>query len=318
VTLYILRRLFAIALILVAVSILVFAIVNLLPGSVANLILGQFASDAEVHALEVRLGLADPLWFQYLRWAGGLVHGDLGSSLVMERPVAPVLVAALGRSAILALSALLLVALIGIGLGVGAALRHGRAFDHAVAVLGYLGISVPEFFWGIVIILLFAGYLGWLPATGYEPLEDGLGPFLAHLAAPVATLVLGYLAHVLRLTRSAMLETLRAPYVMAARARGVPERTVVIRHALRNALLPTITVLALDLGSLMGGIVVIETVFAYPGLGRLLVFSIQRHDIPIIEAAILAVAAIYALANLAADLAYAWLNPQIRYGRSVA
>src|SRR5262249_46825235 len=157
----------AVALILVALSVLVFGVVNLLPGSVANLILGQFASDAEVHALEVRLGLTDPLPVQYLRWAAGLLHGDLGTSLVMERPVAPVLIAAILRSATLAGIALLLIAVLGIGLGVFAALRRGKAADHVIAVASYLGIAVPEFFWGIVIILLFAGYLNWLPATGY-------------------------------------------------------------------------------------------------------------------------------------------------------
>lgn len=317
-TLYVLRRLLYMAVTLVAISILIFAITNLLPGSVANLILGQFASDEQIHALELRLGLTDPLPEQYLRWAGRIIHGDLGTSLVMERPVGPVLLDAIGRSAILALVSLGLIALIGIGLGIVGALRQGRPIDHALGVVSYLGISVPEFFWGIVVILLFAGYLHVLPATGYEPLEAGFGTWLLHILAPVMTLVFAYLAHVMRLTRSSMLETLRAPYVMAARAKGLPERVVILHHALRNALLPTITVLALDFGSLMGGIVVVETVFAYPGLGRLLIFSIQRHDIPMVQAGILTVAAIYALANLAADLAYAWLNPKIRYGRSLA
>jgi peptide/nickel transport system permease protein len=199
-----------------------------------------------------------------------------------------------------------------------AALRHNGPLDHAVSVGTYLGIAVPEFFWAIVVILVFAATLGWLPASGYEPVAAGFWVWLKHLIGPTVTLVFAHLAHVSRLTRSSMIEVLKSPYVTAARAKGLPERIVVLRHALRNALLPTITVLALDIGRLIGGIVVIETVFAYPGLGRLLVFSIQSRDIPTLQAAILVVAAVFALANLAADLLYAWLNPRIRYGRSIA
>jgi peptide/nickel transport system permease protein len=201
---------------------------------------------------------------------------------------------------------------------VAAALRHGRPLDHGVSVGTYLGIAVPEFFWAIVVILIFASWLGWLPSSGYEPLATGFWIWLQHLIAPTITLVFAHLAHVSRLTRSSMIEVLQSPYVTAARAKGLPERIVVLRHALRNALLPTITVLALDFGRLMGGIVVIETVFAYPGLGRLIVFSIQNRDLPTLQASILVVAAIYAIANLLADLAYAWLNPRIRYDRSIA
>jgi len=177
---------------------------------------------------------------------------------------------------------------------------------------------VPEFFWAIVVIVIFAAWLGWLPASGYEPLSAGILIWAKHLIAPTITLVFGHLAHVSRLTRSSMIEVMQSPYVTAARAKGLPERVVVLRHALRNALLPTITVLALDFGRLMGGIVVVETIFAYPGLGRLVVFSIQNRDIPTLQAAILVVAAIYAFANLVADLLYAVLNPKIRFGRNAS
>jgi peptide/nickel transport system permease protein len=315
---YVARRLLLILVVLVAVSLLVFAITTVLPGNVAHLILGPFAPPEQVKALEQRLGLHDPFVVQYWRWASGILAGDLGLSTLMNRPVAPLLVEALERSAVLASVSFVLIAAIGLGLGVLAALRHGRPLDHVVSIGTYLGIAVPEFFWSIVIILVFAAYLGWVPASGYEPLSAGLWVWAQHLIAPVVTLVFAHLAHVSRLTRSSMIEVLQSPYVTAARAKGLPERVVVLRHALRNALLPTITVLALDIGRLMGGIVVIETVFAYPGLGRLLVFSIQSRDIPTLQAAILVVAAIYAFANLAADLLYAWLNPKIRYARNVA
>jgi peptide/nickel transport system permease protein len=297
---------------------LVFAITTLLPANVAYLILGPFAPPEQVRALELKLGLTDPVWQQYLRWAARFLTGDLGESTLMNRPIAPLLWEALSRSLVLTSVSFVLIAVIGIGLGVLAALRHGRLLDHGVSIATYLGIAVPEFFWAIVVIVIFAAWLGWLPASGYEPLAAGFAVWAKHLIAPTITLVFGHLAHVSRLTRSSMIEVMQSPYVTAARAKGLPERVVVLRHALRNALLPTITVLALDFGRLMGGIVVVETIFAYPGLGRLVVFSIQNRDIPTLQASILVVAAIYAFANLVADLLYALLNPKIRYGRNVA
>jgi peptide/nickel transport system permease protein len=315
---YVTRRLLLVIVVLIAVSLLVFAITAVLPGNVAYLILGPFAAPDQVKALEIKLGLNDPVLVQYWRWASHFVTGDFGQSMLMNRPIAPVLGEAIQRSVVLTLTSFVLIAVIGVSLGVAAALRHNRPLDHAVSVATYLGIAVPEFFWAIVVILVFAAYLGWLPASGYEPLSAGVWIWAKHLIAPTITLVFAHLAHVSRLTRSSMIEVLQSPYVTAARAKGLPERVVVVRHALRNALLPTITVLALDIGRLMGGIVVIETVFAYPGLGRLLVFSIQQRDIPMLQACIVTVAAIFALANLSADLLYAWLNPKIRYGRGVA
>jgi peptide/nickel transport system permease protein len=318
VTIYVVRRLLLVALVLVAVSALVFWITMKLPGSVAHLKYGQFATPEQIEILEKELGLRDPWHVQYGRWAGRVLRGDFGTSWRMDRPVAPILVEHILRSLTLAISAFALIACIGVGLGIIAALRHGRPLDHVVSVTTYLGIAIPEFFWAIVVIIVFAAWLGWLPSSGYEPMAKGVWIWLQHIIAPVATLVFGHLAHVSRMTRSSMIEVLQSPYVIAARAKGLPERVVVLGHALRNALLPTITVLALDIGRLMGGIVVIETVFAYPGLGWLLVFAIQNRDIPVLQAAILVVAATYALANLAADLLYAFLNPKIRYGRSVA
>ena len=313
---YVARRIVLIALVLLAVSMLIFAITTMLPANVAYLILGPFAPPEQVRALELKLGLTDPVWQQYLRWASRFLSGDLGESMLMNRPIAPMLMEALSRSLVLTSVSFVLVAVIGIGLGVVAALRHGRPLDHGISVATYLGIAVPEFFWAIVVIVIFAAWLGWLPASGYEPLSAGFWIWAQHLIAPTITLVFGHLAHVSRLTRSSMIEVMQSPYVTAARAKGLPERVVVLRHALRNALLPTITVLALDFGRLMGGIVVVETIFAYPGLGRLVVFSIQNRDIPTLQAAILVVAAIYAFANLVADLLYAWLNPKIRYGNA--
>jgi len=314
---YIARRLLFVVLVLVAVSMLVFGITALLPANVAYLILGPFAPPEQVRALELKLGLTDPIWQQYARWAGGFLSGNLGESTLMNRPIGPLLMEAVGRSMMLTGASFVLIAVIGVGLGIAAALRHGRPLDHGISVGTYLGIAVPEFFWAIIVIIVFAAWLGWLPASGYEPLSAGFTVWAKHLIAPTMTLVFGHLAHVSRLTRSGMIEVLQSPYVIAARAKGLPERVVVMHHALRNALLPTITVLALDFGRLMGGIVVVETIFAYPGLGRLIVFSIQNRDLPTLQAAILVVAAVYALASLLADLLYARLNPKIRFGRNV-
>ena len=234
----------------------------------------------------------------------------------MEHPIAPLLSTALKRSAILAVMSFFFVTVVGIGLGVVAALKQNRPTDHAVSIFTYLGISGPEFFWGIVVIIFLARYIDWLPSSGYEPLSDGFWNWLSHLILPVSTLTFALIAHVSRLTRSCMLETLRSPYVTAARAKGLPERVVLVRHALRNALLPTITILAVDLGWLFGGVVVVETVFAFPGLGRLLMFSIERHDLPLMQVSLLLITAVYSVSNLVADLLYTYFNPKIRYERS--
>lgn len=314
---YALQRLGAVILVLAVMSMLVFLATHALPSNTAQLILGQYSTPETQAALEHRLGLDLPLPVQYWRWAGGVLHGDLGQSLVMERPVAPLLWDALGRSAVLSLSAMAVVSTLGPALGVLAAVTQGRWPDHAATLFTFIGISVPEFYWGLVLILLFGSTLHWLPTSGAADLSDGIGAFVAHLVLPVVTLTLTLLAHVSRLTRSSMIEALDSAYVKVARARGLPERVVVVRHALRNALLPTITVLAQDFGFLIGGIVAVEAIFAYPGIGRLLIFSLERQDLPLMQSAILVLTAVYCLANLGADLLYGVANPRIRYGGGV-
>jgi peptide/nickel transport system permease protein len=311
---YVAKRVATIGVILVVISGLIFVITQGLPGNVARMIAGQFATPDVIAAIEQKLGLNDPLLTQYWRWASGVLSGDLGQSLIMERPIGPMLRNALANSALLATISIVLVAVIGIALGIVSAIRHNSTLDHGISVFTLLGISVPEFFWGIVLILVFAGYLHWLPSGGAANVSAGWSAWASHLVLPAATLTFAFIAHISRMTRSSMLETLRSPYVLFARAKGVPERVVLLRHALRNALLPTITVLAVDVGLLIGGIVVVETVFSYPGLGRLLIFAIERHDLPLIQASILVIAAIYCFANLIADLLYAYFNPKIRYG----
>ena len=316
--LYFVQRLAAVAGVITLMSVLVFLATHALPATIAEVMLGQYATPETVAALETKLGLTRPLLTQYWEWASGVLRGDLGRSLVMEVPIAPVLWTALGRSAVLGAAAMTIVSVLGIALGVVAAVRRGRVIDHLASGFTIVGLSVPEFFWGLLLILLFGSYLQLLPTSGYGTLDQGVRSYIAHLVLPVATLTIGLLAHIARLTRSSMLEALDTAYVKAARARGLPEWAVVTRHALRNALLPTITVLAQDVGFLIGGIVAVETIFAYPGIGRLLVYALERHDLPLMEAAILVLTAVQCFANLAADLLYAFFNPQIRYGRAVA
>ena len=313
------QRLLGVIGILLAMSILVFCIVHVLPGNVAYAILGEYATPAAVATLEARLGLNDPLIVQYWHWLSGMLRGDFGQSLVMERPAAEVVADALGRSAVLAALSFALVALGGVLLGVYAATHDGRASDRFLTLVQFLFIAVPDFFWSILVIIVFASWLHWLPAPGYVPLaQAGFWGWLSHLVLPVLVLASGLVAHVSRMTRSSMLEVLESRYVLAARAKGLSERLVLRRHALPNALLPTITILAIDIGILIGGVVVVETVFAYPGLGRMLVFAIEHHDLPLLQAGMMVVTAIYALANLVADLGYAYLDPRIRFGKAAA
>lgn len=313
---YVIKRLLAVVAVLVVISMLVFAITQVMPGDVAHTVAGQFATPEVIEAIRAQLGLNDPYYVQYWRWISGIIAGDFGRSIVMERPVGGLIAEAFSASAALAIASFLCVAVFGILLGVIAAVRRDKLVDHIVSAFTYIGISIPEFFWGIVLIICFANYLQVLPSGGMGSFHESPVDWLAHIALPVITLTLTLVAHVSRLTRSSMLETLESQYVRNARAKGLSEGAVIFRHALPNALMPTITVLALDIGWLIGGIVVVEMVFSYPGIGRLLMFAIERHDLPLIQASILVVALIYCLANLLADLLYALVNPKIRYGNA--
>ena len=311
---YALRRLASIALILVLVSGIVFTAIHVLPGSAATLILGEYATPEALRTLEREMGLDRPLLVQYTGWIRDVLSGDWGTSLAMKQPVATIVAHRLRNSATLAAAAFLVVVLVGIPLGTLAALRRGRPLDVAIVAGTYLGISIPEFVTGLVLLLVLAGpSVGWLPTSGYADLSGGVGPWARHLVLPAATLTIILLAHVVRQTRSGVADVLAAPYIRTARLKGATERRVVLRHALRNGLLPTITVLALDLGYLMGGIVIVEEVFAYPGMGRLIIYAVQNRDLPLLQMCALVVASVYVLANFAADLLYAWFDPRIRY-----
>ncbi len=307
------RRLLLVALVMAIVSVLIFAVVQILPGDVAVMILGTSATPADLAALRVKLGLDRPAPLRYLDWIGGAIRGDWGASLLYQVPVRPLVLERLGRSAVLAGLALVVAVPLAVGLGALSALRRGRLVDQAVGLTTLVAVSLPEFIIGTVLVLVVAFQFDLLPPSSLIDPETSLWRAAPSLILPTLTLVLALLAHMIRMTRASMLEVLEQPYVRAARLRGLRPRRVALRHALRNALLPTVGIIAINVGYLIGGIVVVETVFAYPGLGRLMVDAVNHRDVPVIQMAALLIALTYALANLAADLAYAYLDPRIRY-----
>jgi len=312
---YLAKRLGFIVLILLLVSFVIFAITQILPGNAAQMILGEYATPEQVEALVRQMGLDQPWYVQYWNWIGGIVTFDWGTSMTTSERVGPLVLEALGRSLILAGCALFLVTVIAIPLGVLAAERQGKPLDLGISVFSYLGVSVPEFVTATIFLVLLARpEIGLFPAGGYTPMaEGGFIQFASHLVLPTLSLAVILTAHISRQTRSEMVDVLHADYVRTAVLKGLPRRKVLIRHALRNGMLPTVTVLALDVGYLIGGILVVEEVLAYPGVGRVMVFAMQNRDLPVIQAGALVLAATYALANLAADLFYAYLDRRIQY-----
>nr|WP_246501025.1 ABC transporter permease [Azospirillum rugosum] len=310
---WILRRLLLIVYTVFVVSVLVFGITQVLPADAAVTLLGENATADALAAIRDRLGLGDPIWMQYLRWVGHAVTGDFGLSMRTGQPVGPEMVAALGRSLLLAFAAIALMLVVAVPLGVVAAVRQGKLADTLTSLVSYLGVAFPEFVTATLFAMLLADTLQWLPATGYvSPFEDPWGA-VRHLALPVLTASVILVAHVSRMVRSETLDVLHSDYVRAARLKGLPERTVLTRHALRNALLPVVTIVALDVGYLLGGIIVIEEIFAIPGIGRQLMVAITARDLPSIQAGALIMSATYAVANTLADVAYAFLDKRIRY-----
>jgi len=307
------RRLLLVALVMAIVSVLIFGVVQILPGDVAVMILGTSATPADLATLRVKLGLDRPAPLRYLDWIGGTLRGDWGTSLLYQVPVRPLVFERLGRSAVLAVLALAVAVPLAIGLGVVSALRRNRFVDQAVGLVTLVAVSLPEFISGTVLILVLAFYFAIFPPSSLIDPRVSLWSAAPSLVLPTLTLVLALLAHMTRMTRASMIEVLEKPYIRAARLKGLSPRIVILRHALRNALLPTVGIVAINVGFLLGGIVVVESVFAYPGLGRLMVDAVNHRDVPVIQMAALVIALAYALANLAADVVYAYLDPRIRY-----
>ena len=310
---YVLKRLGLALLTLVLLSLIIFFAGSVLPGNPAREILGPFASQQAVQILNHQLGVDRPLVSQYWTWVTGILHGDLGTSTQFHLPVSTLLFPALGRSLKLALVAFVIVVPLSILGGVLAALYRGRFVDRSISVTGLSLTSVPEFVSGVVLIVIFAIGLKWFPVTANPP--PGTSPLgqLHYLILPAIPLVFVLFGYIARMARAGTIEALDSDYVRTAVLKGLPESVVIRRHVLRNSLLPTITVIATQTGYLIGGLVVVETLFNYPGLGRLIVTAANNKDFPTLEAGVLVIGIVYLGATLIADILYTVLNPRIRY-----
>jgi peptide/nickel transport system permease protein len=312
---YLARRLLLLVPVLVGVSIVIFGVLHLSPGDPAEIMLGSQATKEDLVRLRESLGLNEPLPIQYVHWMGHVVRGDLGRSIWMKRPVLPEVLGRLGATLLLTGTALLLSTAGGLALGVASAAWPRSLLDRLSAVASLFGASMPSFWLGIVLMVIFALWLGWLPASGMYASYGGggLGDLLSHLILPAVTLAAASITIIARLTRSTMLEALGQDFVRTARAKGVAESGVLLRHGLKNALIPIVTVVGVQAGYLLGGAVLTETVFAWPGVGTLMVQGILARDFPLVQGCVLVVALAFAVINLGVDLLYAWLDPRIRY-----
>lgn len=310
---YLLRRLVALVPVALVVGTVVFALVHIIPGDPASVMLGPGASQDDVRQLREELRLTDPVVVQYLAWLRRAVAGDLGDSIVQQRPVVQVIASRLEPTLVLALTGTLVGVLLGVPFGVVAASLAGRPADRAIMFGAVAGISVPYFWLGLLGIILFSVELRWLPATGYRsPFTEGWSA-LRYLVLPVMALGISQAGFMARLSRTTTLQVLQENYVRTARAKGVANRGVLLRHALRNVLIPVVTVAGLNVGVLLGGAIVTETVFGIPGMGRLILTAIQQRDYPIIQGALLFVAMFNVVVNLVVDLVYLLIDPRISY-----
>jgi peptide/nickel transport system permease protein len=302
---YVVRRLVLTVPVLLGVATLVFLLIHLVPGDPAQAMLGESAPAADLADLRSKLGLDDPLLVQYRNFLGGLLRGNLGTSFRYNTPVAREIGLRIGRTAELAVAAMIVAILIAIPLGVLGALYRGHAIDQAAMAVSLLGISMPNFWLGPMLAIVFAVQLGWLPVSG-------TGSW-AHLVLPAVTLGAALAAILARMTRASLIDELRELYVLAARARGISRVRAVIAHALRNSLIPVVTIVGLQLGAVLTGTIITETIFSWPGVGRLLIQAISFRDYPLVQGCILFISVTYVAMNLIVDLAYAWLDPRIRY-----
>jgi peptide/nickel transport system permease protein len=313
-TRFIVRRVLLGLITLWLLSVLVFFALSVLPGNVGRRVLGPFASQSAVNALNHKLGTDRSVIVQYGDWVGGVVHGDLGTSLKTSQPVSDIVWPALGHSAKLAILAFIIVVPLAILGGVFAALHEGRPSDRIVSIGGLSATAIPEFVWAVVFILIFALWLRILPSTAQPPPGAGFLTQIKFLILPALCLVFVLFGYIARMARAGTIEALEADYTRTAIIKGLPQGTVVRRHVLRNSLLPTIAVVATQCGYLIGGLIAIELIFNYQGIGQALYRAAQDLDFPVLESAVLIVGLVYLVATLVADLLYSVLNPRIRYG----
>jgi peptide/nickel transport system permease protein len=313
-TQYILRRLIQSLFIIWGCATLVFFMLRMIPGDPVIQMLGPEYTPEAAAALRAKLGLDEPLLVQYLRWMGNILHGDLGGSIASGETVADAIKSGLPKTLSLATVSFVIATAIAVPAGVIAALRRNGPFDYIASIVAFIGVSMPSFWFGIILILVFAVQLRWLPAIGYSEIaEDGVWAWFQRLILPSLAIGAGYAAILMRFVRAGLLDVLGSDYIRTARAKGMREGSVVVRHALRNALIPVVTVVGIQLALLLSGTVVIETVFSIRGLGRILVGAIFDRDYPIVQGVILLIAVIFVLANLVVDIVYTLLDPRIHY-----
>ncbi|MEN6413406.1 MAG: ABC transporter permease [Veillonellales bacterium] len=310
---YIFRRVISLIPILIVVAVVDFIIIHLTPGDPAAVMLGSEATETDLANLREQLGLNLPIYIQFGKWILGVLQGDLGRSIFINMPVTQAIWQHLGPTISLTLLAEIIAVLFAIPLGVMAATHRGTWSDQSFMMIALLGISIPSFWLGLNFILLFAVKLNWLPAAGYQPLSNGLVNHLKYLILPAISLGIMQGALIARMTRSSMLEVLNENYILTAEAKGLSQRVVIYKHALKNAFIPILTVIGLTFATLIGGAVVTETVFNIPGIGKLIVNSVLRRDYVVIQGTVLMIAVAYVLINLFVDILYAYIDPRVRY-----
>ncbi|MGQ9585377.1 MAG: ABC transporter permease [Anaerolineae bacterium] len=310
---YLVQRVVALVPVLLVVGAVAFLIVHFIPGNPAAVMLGPEATPEDIQRLTTQLGLDQPLAVQFVRWMWNAVRGDFGESIFVKRPVPEAIAARIEPSLLLATMSQLLSLLVAIPAGMTAALRRGTLIDRLLMGFSVGGLSIPSFWLGLLLILLFSVRLRWLPVAGYVPLAEGWKDTLRYLVLPASTLALVNAALISRMTRAAVLDVIRQDYVRTARAKGLPERVVILRHVLRSALVPLITVIGLSFGGLFSGAIIVESVFGIPGLGQMVWGAVFQRDYPVIQGVLVFIALIYVIINLLVDLAYVWADPRVRF-----
>jgi peptide/nickel transport system permease protein len=310
---YIIRRILATVPVMAVVGIFVFLLLHLTPGDPAAVIAGDYASPADIARIRTKLGLDEPIYVQFLTWVGHLARGDLGISIFSNIPVSELIAQRMEPTLMLSAATTVIAILVAVPLGVIAAWKAGTFVDRFTMVIAVLGFSVPVFVIGYILMYVFAIQLKWLPVQGYVSISEGFVPFIRSILLPSIALALLYTALIARITRASVLEVLTEDYIRTAHAKGLTSTAVLMRHALKNAAVPIVTIIGIGVALLIGGVVVTESVFNIPGLGRLTVDSILRRDYPIIQGVILFFASVYVVINLLVDLSYTFLDPRIRY-----
>jgi peptide/nickel transport system permease protein len=310
---YVARRLASTVLVMGIVAVFVFLLLHLAPGDPAAIIAGDNASIEQITAIRQRLGLEDPLPVQFVKWAGRILQGDFGISIFSNEPVLRLIAQRVQPTVSLAVTTIGVAVALAVSFGVFAAWKAGTWVDRSLMALSVAGFSVPVFVVGYLLIYVFSITLRWLPVQGYVPIEQGIGPWIERLVLPSIALGLAYVALIARITRASMLEVLAEDYIRTARAKGVATQSMLLKHALKNAGVPIVTVIGIGVALLIGGVVITETVFNIPGVGRLVVDAIQKRDYPVIQGVILIFSGVYVLVNLLVDLTYTLLDPRIRY-----